>query len=209
MIRSAIVAGDLEGGSRHSVASLADSLGVSRTPVREALIQLAASGMVRFERNRGVRVVQTSLKDIEDIFELRLMLELPATAIAVERIDAQGITAVRERLAAMERAGEAGDLADMWRADRQFHNELLVRSGNQRLADYVDSLRDMVLRRGTTTAGRSRSVEEIIAEHRRILERLEARDASGAVEAMRDHIERTAKLLIAQEEGAMARPPDR
>src|SRR5918996_737867 len=70
----AIVKGELAAGSLHSVAELADSLGVSRTPVREALIELASRGMVRFERNRGVRVLQTSIRDIEEIFEIRLLL---------------------------------------------------------------------------------------------------------------------------------------
>src|SRR5688572_23283914 len=67
VLRASIISGELVSGSLHSVASLADTLGVSRTPVREALIELAARGMVRFERNRGVRILQTSIHDLEEI----------------------------------------------------------------------------------------------------------------------------------------------
>ena len=70
----------------HSVGSLAEMLGVSRTPVREALIELASRGMVRFERNRGVRVVETSVHDLDEIFEMRRLLEPPAARKAVEQM---------------------------------------------------------------------------------------------------------------------------
>ena len=87
-VRSAIVTGQLEPGSRHSVVAIADQLGVSRTPVREALLQLASHGMVRFERNRGVLILKMSPQDIREIFEMRIMLEVPSVAACVRRITA-------------------------------------------------------------------------------------------------------------------------
>ena len=96
-------------GSLHSVAELAETLGVSRTPVREALIELASRGMVQFERNRGVRILQTSIHDLEEIFEIRLMLEVPATAQAVGRMSPAEIRALRGQLTLMEQAAAAGD----------------------------------------------------------------------------------------------------
>ena len=80
---------------------------------------------------------------------------------------------------------------------------LLAASGNRRLADYVDSLRDMVLVQGVTTAGRARSLAAIVAEHEAIFERVEAGDADGAAAAVGAHIEHTARLLIAQEQGLL------
>ena len=85
-IRQAIIDGSLEPGSLHSVQSLADIFKVSRTPVREALIDLAGADMVEFERNRGVRILETSVHDLEEILVLRILLEVPATHRAAGRM---------------------------------------------------------------------------------------------------------------------------
>lgn len=200
-LRRAVVSGELLPGSLHSVQALATQLGVSRTPVREALIKLAQHGMVKFERNRGVRILQTSVHDLEEIFALRLLLEVPATRRACTLLDAAGHKELRRLYRAMERAAAADDEYVLWEHDRRFHRALLEASGNTRLAAYVDGLRDTVLRRGVSTAGSSRSLDDIVAEHLAVLERIEAGDADGAAEAMRDHVRHTAELLVAQEGG--------
>ena len=201
-LRAAVITGELPPGTLHSVQALATQLGVSRTPVREALIKLAQQGMVRFERNRGVRVLQTSLHDLEEVFALRLLLEVPATRRACQQIDGAGRRELRKLYQSMERCARSGDEFRMWEHDRRFHRVLLQASGNLRLAEYVDGLRDMVLRRGVSTAGHSRNLDEIVAEHREVLERIDAGDPAGAAEAMRRHVLHTAELLIAQEAGA-------
>ncbi len=201
-VRSSVISGDLVPGSLHSVAELAESLGVSRTPVREALIELASRGMVRFERNRGVRILQTSIHDLEEIFEIRRMLEVPAARRAAARMTPAEVRGLRGQLLAMNRAAAAGDESRLWVHDRAFHHALLLASGNRRLAEYVDTLRDMVLVRGVTTAGRGRSLDAIVAEHRAILEHIEGGDAAGAAEALGAHIGRTFDLLVAQEQDA-------
>jgi DNA-binding GntR family transcriptional regulator len=185
------------------VQTLATQLGVSRTPVREALIKLAQQGMVRFERNRGVRVLQTSVHDLEEVFALRLLLEVPATRRATELLDDAGRRELRKVFRQMQRAAEADDEFRLWQHDRRFHRALLAASGNTRLASYVDGLRDTVLRQGVSTAGSSRSLSDILAEHEVILERVEAGDADGAAAAMRRHVLHTAELLIAQEGGGV------
>ena len=201
-LRTAVITGELLPGTLHSVQTLATQLGVSRTPVREALIKLAQQGMVRFERNRGVRVLQTSLHDLEEVFALRLLLEVPATRRAVQLLDAAGRRELRRLYHAMERAAAADDEFRMWEHDRRFHRVLLAASGNGRLAEFVDGLRDVVLRRGVSTARASRGLAEIVEEHRVVLGHVEAGDADGAARAMRAHVLHTAELLIAQEAGA-------
>jgi DNA-binding GntR family transcriptional regulator len=203
-LRAAVITGELQPGTLHSVQTLATQLGVSRTPVREALIKLSQQGMVRFERNRGVRVLQTSLHDLEEVFALRLLLEVPATRLACQQIDEAGRRELRRLHQAMERAARAENEYRMWEHDRRFHLVLLQASGNLRLAAYVDGLRDMVLRRGVSTVSQSRSLDDIVAEHREVLDHIESRDAAGAAEAMRAHLLHTAELLIAQEAGAPA-----
>ena len=201
-LRAAVITGELAPGSLHSVQNLATQLGVSRTPVREALIKLAQQGMVRFERNRGVRILLTSLHDLEEVFALRLLLEPPAVRRAVMRLDGNHKRELRRMFAHMEKAAKADDEFTMFEHDRRFHRVLLEAAGNARLAAFVDGLRDMVLRRGVSTARESRSLDDIVAEHRAILDLIEAGDAEGAAKAMREHIRHTAELLIAQEAGA-------
>lgn len=200
-LRAAVVSGELAPGTLHSVQALATQLGVSRTPVREALIKLAQQGMVRFERNRGVRVLQTSVHDLEEVFALRLLLEVPATRRATQLLDDAGRRELRKLFKQMQRAAEADDEYRLWQYDRRFHQALITASGNTRLVSYVDALRDSVLRQGVSTARSARSLAEIVAEHQDVLERVEAGDAEGAAAAMRRHIRHTAELLISQEGG--------
>jgi DNA-binding GntR family transcriptional regulator len=198
-LRSAILSGELVAGRLYSVQDLAEVLGVSRTPVREALIKLASKGMVRFERNRGVRILQTTPQDLEEVFELRLLLEVPAARLAVARMSDADIAKLRECLDGMKSAAAAGDERDLMEQDRLFHTIILEAAGNHRLAVFVDNLRDLVLTRGVSTAGTSRSLRDIAEEHVPIIEKLAARDADGAAGAMHSHVLHTAQLLIKQE----------
>ncbi len=200
-IRKAIIDGQLAPGSLHSVQSLADVFKVSRTPVREALIDLAGADMVEFERNRGVRILQTSVHDLEEIFVLRILLEVPATFRAASQIDETGIKELRAELKAMASAARAKDEPKMMLHDRRFHEIINRSSGNSRLSAYVDSLRDLILTRGVSTVDRTRSLKEIVAEHKEILIALENGDADAASAAMKVHLVNTTALLLEQESG--------
>src|ERR1700737_3291346 len=142
ILTQAIVEGQLAPGSLHSVQSLAAKLDVSRTPVREALIQLARHGMVMFVRNRGVRILERSPRDVEEIFEIRRLLEVPCTALAVKKATPQDQRRFAKEFEAMLGCAQKGDELGMWRHDRAFHRLLLECAGNRRLAAYVDGLRD-------------------------------------------------------------------
>lgn len=200
-IREAILDGTLEPGSLHSVQSLADVFKVSRTPVREALIDLAGADMVEFERNRGVRILETSIHDLEEILVMRILLEVPATHRAAERIDTDGLDSLRQELDAMAEAAGNGDEATMMQHDRRFHEIINTASGNSRLTEYVDNLRDLILTRGVSTADTTRSLPEIVAEHEGILAALASGDADAAAASMKRHLVNTASLLLEQEGG--------
>jgi DNA-binding GntR family transcriptional regulator len=120
-LRAAIVDGRLQAGERDSVARLAERFGVSRTPVREALVVLERQGVVRFERNRGVRVLETTAHDLEEVFELRLLLEVPATRRACELLDSTDLAALDHELEAMARLAEEGDEDAFMAHDKRFH----------------------------------------------------------------------------------------
>lgn len=200
-IRAAIISGQLEPGSLHSVQSLATVFNVSRTPVREALIDLAGAGMVEFERNRGVRILQTSIQDLEEILVMRVLLEVPAAWRAAGLITPTDLDRLRTALTAMETAAEADDEAGMMAEDRRFHEIINRASGNSRLAVYVDSLRDLILTRGVSTVDRTRSLKEVVAEHHGILDAIAGGDAEAAASAMKRHLVSTASLLLHQEAG--------
>lgn len=200
-IRAAIISGQLEPGSLHSVQSLATVFNVSRTPVREALIDLAGAGMVEFERNRGVRILQTSVQDLEEILVIRVLLEVPAAYRAAGLITGPEVEELRGALAAMENAAAADDEAGMMAHDRRFHEIINRASGNRRLTAYIDSLRDLILTRGVSTVDRTRSLKEVVAEHHGIIAAIESGDAAAAAAAMKAHLVSTASLLLHQEAG--------
>lgn len=200
-IRSAIIVGQLAPGTLHSVQALASRFGISRTPVREALIDLSKQGMVRFERNRGVRILETSVHDLEEILAIRLLLEPPATYRAVAQFTPAALRELEIEVDEMASATDRGDRFSFMRHDRGFHSIVLGMSGNRRLQEFVDQVRDLVVARGNSTLGTTRSPRELVDEHRFILDRIREGDALGAASAMREHISRTGWLLIAQEGG--------
>lgn len=200
-IRNAIILGELAPGSLQSVYKLAEILDVSRTPVREALVRLADQGMVCMERNRGARILQTSAHDLEEIYTIRLLLEVPATFRATQLITARETRQLRHELEALRAITDVSNPRQHLEQDAKFHRVIIRASGNRRLADYVDSLRDLQTIRNASTADKSRPLEEIIRDHELICDRVEARDAKGAALAMRDHIAITSRLLLAQETG--------
>ena len=200
-LRAAIVDGRLRAGERYSVATLAARLGVSRTPVREALLVLERQGLVRFERNKGVRILAPSAADLEEVFVLRLLLEVPAARRAATRLDAGALAALDRELAAMATAARTGEEGPFMAHDQRFHEIVLDAAGNGRLAAQVDQLRDHVRLRGASTVGRSRDLDAIHAEHVAIRDALRARDPAAAGAAMRAHLLATGTLLVAQEGG--------
>lgn len=194
ILRTSIVTGELAPGSLHSVGSLAETLGVSRTPVREALIELASRGMVRFERNRGVRVLEMSAADLNEIFELRRFLEVPAIAKSVANMTPAVLRSLSRLLDAQDQAAAVNDEPKLWELDREFHRALLLASGNRRLANYVTHLGDVVAV-SAMTAGASARAPKSLVEHRRILDSVAERDANRAAEAVLSHLELSLEML--------------
>ena len=197
-LRESILTGSMAPGSRHSIYRLAEEHGVSRTPVREAVLRLADAGLVTIERNRGVVVRAVAVRDVLEVFELRLLLEVPATAFTAAHGTAADHVALRAHLDAMQAASRAGDERAFERHDRDLHAALHGPLGNARLQAEVLALRESIQARGAVTVHRSRGTEEILAEHEPIVAAVLARDAGGAASAMRDHLLHTAELLARQ-----------
>jgi len=197
-LRDAIVSGALKSGSQHSVYRLSEELGVSRTPVREAVLRLADTGMVTVERNRGIRIHGTTVEEIRNVFELRLLIEVPAAAYAAKHGSEEFLASLRSASAAMAAASALND-EELFRShDRALHGLIADVLGNRRLSSTLSGLRDVTRARGAWTGNRSRELKEIVSEHGDIVNALLARDADAAAQAMHDHLERTGTLLMRQ-----------
>ncbi|NNL18451.1 MAG: GntR family transcriptional regulator [Boseongicola sp.] len=176
---------------------LAARLGMSRTPVHEALIRLQAEGLIELIPRRGARVLPISAEDMREIYEILNALEPEAAArLAARSPSAEEIAPLDVATDDMTKALEDGDL-DAWAAaDDRFHQTLLRLHGNQRLATFVDALLDQAHRARMVTLRLRESPIVSTAEHRVILEFLRRGDADGTREAFRRHRERTSAELI-------------
>lgn len=196
VVRASIRDGSLVPGELYSVYQLADQLGVSRSPVRDGLLRLAEVGAVRFERNRGFRVVLPKAQDIAEIFAVRLALEVPAAAHFATNADDVARSEVIAHADAMRQAVASGDELALSTHDRLLHHTILIAAGNERAALIVSDLRETTRLIGATTAHQTRSLHDIEAEHRPLLDAIEVRNPNSAAVAMRSHLEHTGKLLV-------------
>ncbi|MCX5196165.1 GntR family transcriptional regulator [Streptomyces sp. NBC_00249] len=184
-----------EGGILLTEGELAEAVGVSRTPVREALLRLETEGLLKLYPKKGALVLPVSAQEIADVIETRLLVEeftvrkaVPAPPALLERL--------AELLAEQHRHAESGDLAALATADRCFHAEIVRTAGNQILCRLYDQLRDRQLRMGAALLhGHPDRVERTLAEHAGILDALRAGDAEAAAGAVRGHIGRVEALV--------------
>ena len=197
-VRTAVVSGDLEVGKLYSVYQLAQSLNISRSPVRDGLLRQEEAGLIEFSRNRGFRVIPTSPYDVAEIFSLRLALEVPAAA----RAAAARTDELVERFALLEEkmcaAASMGSEDDFFALDQELHDLILGAARSNRGREIVNRLRVATRLLGVSTAGKQRTMNDIIAEHSPIIEAITAGDKTAAATAMREHLSTTGRLLVAQ-----------
>ena len=187
-LREHILHGDYPEGEPLRQDAIAEELGVSRIPVREALRQLEAEGLVTFNPHRGAVVSTLSLTEIEELFELRAMIELDLFRRAVPRIGAEDVARARDILDAYETALRNGDVASWGDMNWQFHSTLFApadRPFTLALAQKLHQQCDRYLRMQLAlTHGELRANEE----HRAILSAVRRKDARRAGDLLRQHI---------------------
>jgi DNA-binding GntR family transcriptional regulator len=194
-IRTGIVMGEIRAGELYSVPTLAAQLGVSATPVREAMLDLANEGLVEPVRNRGFRVVELSDADLDEIIEVRIMLEVPAVGRLAGTLSPSELEALDVLVAETETRALAGDLQGFLSADRAFHLALLEKVGNRRLVELVARLRDQTRLYGLPDLLASGILETAAEDHRGILQSVAAGERNGAETQMRSHLERTTRSV--------------
>ncbi len=187
-LRASIIAGQMEAGVTYSVPALAERFGVSATPVREAMLDLAKEHLVEPVRNKGFRIVEVSDQDLDEITQLRLLIEPPTVAKAAHDISAERLTELRAVAEQICRYAAEGDLINYLETDRVFHLDLLAIAGNRRLLETVGHLRAQTRLYGLSRLAEEGSLVESAAEHLDLLDAIQARDARRAKQVMRHHI---------------------
>lgn len=186
-----------------SEQAIADTVGVSRTPVREALVILASEDLVRLMPKRGVFVPAMSSRELTELFEIRGVLEKHA-AQKITCLPGADLTELRQHLAHQQELADITphtprDAREFIAADREFHQALVALAGNRLATRTYTSLRDRQTRAGLLAVQqRGSRWHEVCAEHALIVQALEERDAEAAATAIDRHLNTTLVTLLAQ-----------
>ncbi|MDI6711426.1 MAG: GntR family transcriptional regulator [Thermoanaerobacterales bacterium] len=188
-LREAILKGELQAGERLIERRLAEQLGVSRTPVREALRLLEQEGLVSHLPRVGALVTQVNDMEVYEVYRIREVLEGLAARMAAEKIEAEQLARLFELLRSTEETASHGDLDAMERAHREFNDTIYRAAGSPRLYAMINSLVDCIARYARAgwhfQPGR---VAEATREHRRLADAIRLRDGDLAERVAREHI---------------------
>ena len=187
-LRKAILRGESKPGERLMEIALANRLGVSRTPVREAIRMLEQEGLVIMIPRKGAQVAQITMKDLNDVLEVRLGLEELAMQFACKRITQEEIGEMKQALEEIERLQEAEDVTALAEADVAFHDIIYKATDNKRLNQIINNVREQMYRYRVEYLKDSRTRGTLLKEHREIYEAVAGRDEERAKACIRCHI---------------------
>ena len=197
-LRQAILTGELKPGERLMEIHLADKLGVSRTPIREAIRKLELEGLVTMIPRRGAEVAQITEKSMNDVLEVRRALDALCTELACERISEEEIKALWAASDNFAEAAKTKDVRKCAQADVAFHDIIVKATGNMRLVQLVNNLAEQMYRYRFEYLKDVTRYESLVQEHRVICESISKRDHSEAKAAAELHIDNQAKAIISQ-----------
>lgn len=182
-----LLAGRLTGGERLTEQAAAEMFQVSRTPVREAMLELAAMGVAQLKRNCGAVILPFGTAELRDVYAVRSLLEVEATRLAASRVPQETVERLLSDFESLsnQRRHDAG-----WNKDRELHSTLALASGNPRLAGDISRYNTLVqtIREAVDTTGTNLQ-ERSIQEHLRILHACRNRDSARAAAAMQQHLD--------------------
>ncbi|HEY8417620.1 MAG TPA: GntR family transcriptional regulator [Limnochordales bacterium] len=188
-LRRALLQGRFEPGARLTESRLAEELGVSRTPIREALRQLQHDGLLVADEQGRISVPAPDLQDIVELYECRMALETLAARRAALHADEAALAAMDGALQEADRALAAGDPVEALAHNTTFHDWLARAGGNRRLADLLAEVRTHIVYVRAMVIQGSAMATEVRREHREILDCLRRRDPEAAADAVRRHLE--------------------
>ncbi len=188
-LRQAILKGELEPGERLMEVSLAQKLGVSRTPVREAIRKLELEGLVTMIPRRGAEVARISEKNLRDVLEVRRGLEELAVELACARLTDNQIVELKKSNVEFENSLTSNDVTLIAEADERFHEIIYRATGNERLVQVINNIKEQMYRYRLEYIKESSKRPSLVIEHKAIVNALERRNVDEAKHQMRAHIE--------------------
>ncbi len=197
-LRQAILRGELKPGERLMEIQLANKLGVSRTPVREAIHKLSQEGLVLMIPRKGAEVADISEKDMLDVLEVRKALEQLAVRLACDKITAVQIAELREAGEAFEQSLDGGDVMEIAEADVRFHDVIYRATDNQKLIQFLNNLSEQMYRYRVEYLKDDSVFPRLVKEHDEIMDLVEKRDKENAAKVMCEHIDNQITSVLKQ-----------
>ena len=195
-LRQAILTGELKPGERLMEIHLANKLGVSRTPIREAIRKLELEGLVTMIPRRGAEVAQITEKSMNDVLEVRRAMDALCVELACDRITPEELQDLKKACDTFEAAVKTDDIKQIAQADVALHDIIVQATGNRRLIQLVNNLSEQMYRYRVEYLKREDAHETLLAEHERIIETIEKRDKEEAMKAVSRHIDNQVAAVI-------------
>jgi DNA-binding GntR family transcriptional regulator len=196
-LRDSILTGKLISGEVYNEMAIAKELGISRTPVREALLELSAQGLVSFLPRKGVIVKHYTRRDVEEIFELRKAIELAAVEKIARAFPPHDLSKLEKSLEKQRKAVKERLFVDYLDADRIFHTTFSKLTNNNRLIAISENIRDMIHLMGMRALGAAENrAEEVIAEHEKVIDAVKQGKPVQARRVMEIHLNRSKDAVL-------------
>ena len=188
-LREAILKGEIKPGERLMELQLASKLGVSRTPIREAIRMLELEGLAVTTPRKGAEVAKMTEKDMEDVLQIRKALDELAVGLACENIGEHHLEKLFVALKNFEESTRSGDVKQIAQADVEFHDVIYQAADNPKLMNMLNNLREQIYRYRVEYLKNKSSYPRLIEEHKEIYEGLKRGDKQAVVEIVSHHVE--------------------
>lgn len=194
-LRQAILRGELKPGERLMEIQLANKLGVSRTPIREAIRKLELEGLVLMIPRKGAEVAEITEKNLRDVLEVREALEALSVELACDHVTEDQICEMKMAAKAFENALKSGDVTKIAEADVQFHDVIALATDNQKLIQLLNNLREQMYRYRVEYLKNEQVYPQLIEEHDMLIEAIRERRKDRAAEIVCQHIDNQAEAI--------------
>ena len=195
-LRQAILTGELKPGERLMEIHLANKLGVSRTPIREAIRKLELEGLVTMIPRRGAEVAQITEKSMNDVLEVRRAMDALCVELACDRITPEELQDLKKACDTFEAAVKTDDIKQIAQADVAFHDIIYAATDNRRLIQLLNNLREQMYRYRIEYLKKKECYPQLLEEHQTIIDSIESRDKGRATQITGQHIKNQAEAVV-------------
>lgn len=196
IVKELVLTGKLEQGELHNEKTLSESLGVSRTPVREALLELSREGIIVFVPNKGFMIREVTPSQVRDVFEVRRIIETHIISTVTGQLTKSDIQKIGRMVDRQEKLADQNDKVAFIEQDKEIHLFLASKMGNRQIVAILMNMRDQIHFMGVKAVEQDERVRAVVSEHKRIYAALKARDAARACDELTSHLINTEQTLI-------------